>query len=42
VLGAAAARGEGLTVEATYPHELKDGARREVDVNEPVTRAAVA
>jgi DNA helicase-2/ATP-dependent DNA helicase PcrA len=30
---AAAGRGEGLTVEAAYLHELKDGARHPVDVS---------
>jgi DNA helicase-2/ATP-dependent DNA helicase PcrA len=39
---AAAARGEGLAVEAAYLHELKDGTRRAVDVSEPAAREAVA
>ena len=39
---AAAARGEGLAVEAAYLHELKDGTRRPVDVSEPAAREAVA
>ncbi len=35
-----AGRGEGLTLEAAYLHELRDGTRRAVDVSESVCRRA--
>lgn len=38
----AAGRGEGLTVEAAYLHDLHSGDRRSVDVGDGVTNAAVA
>jgi DNA helicase-2/ATP-dependent DNA helicase PcrA len=37
----AAARSEGLPVDAAYLHELKDGTRRPVDVTDPVVQTAV-
>lgn len=37
----AAGRGEGLTVEAAYLHDLHTGDRRDVNVGEGVTRTAV-
>lgn len=38
---AAAGRGEGLNVTASYLHELKDGMRRNVDISTEVTSAAL-
>jgi len=35
-----AGRGEGLTVDAAYLHELRDGTRRAVDISEGACRAA--
>lgn len=36
-----AGRGEGLTVEAAYLHELKDGSRTSVNIAEPATQASL-
>jgi DNA helicase-2/ATP-dependent DNA helicase PcrA len=38
---AAAGRGEGLSVEAAYLHELRDGSRHGVDIGDTASREAV-
>lgn len=38
---AAAGRGEGMSVDAAFLHELKDGRRREIDISEATTASAI-